>query len=120
MKYRNHACVTALGAVLLGSLFFTGRAESAGAVDATAPAKWEYAYLLNTRTQLKSGFNSPTGSVSAEDAFSLYRKLGGYKPQSEFTLADLMTHVGGQGWELVSVDTQDSVAATYWFKRAAE
>ena len=121
MKYRGPLGITLAGAILLGSIF-AGRAESAGAgkaAAAAAPARWEYAYVLNSRTQLKCAFNSPAGSVAAEDALSLYHTLGGTKRESDFTLSDLMSHVGGQGWELVSVETQDGVAATYWFKRVA-
>ena len=115
MKYPNRIGLIVFGAVLFGTLFF-GQAEPAGAAN-VAGAKWEYAYFLNSRTQLKTAFNSPRESVHAENAFALYHKLGGRKSESEFTLADLTSHLGAQGWEMVSVETQENVLATYWFKR---
>ena len=118
MKFGNRIGVTLLGALVLGWVFLAHGAEPAGAGKAPA-ATWEYAYLLNSRTPLRSGFHSPSESHSADNAYALYQKLGGRKNQSAFTLADLTSHLGAQGWELVSVDTQGAVAATYWFKRAA-
>ena len=117
MKHaRNRLSVAVVGTLVAGWLV-AGRANPAGAVNPPAAAKWEYAYFLNSRTQLKTAFNGPRESVSAENAFELYRKLGGSKSETEFTLAHLTSHLGAQGWELVSVETQDSVVATYWFKR---
>jgi hypothetical protein len=120
MAYRNRVVATALVAVLAGWVVVAGRAESTRAGNAQPPARWEYAYVLNSRTQLKTSFNSTSESVQAEDAFRLYRELGGGKRQADFTLADLMSHVGARGWELVSVDTRDAVAATCWFKRVTQ
>ena len=64
------------------------------------------------------GWNDGRGNIKDDDAYAVYRRLGGEAAKEDFALADLFHLWGQDGWELVLQDSEANTTV-YWFKRRA-
>lgn len=81
-----------------------------------AQGAWEYALLIISPNGYT--FEAPDASADGVNADDFYFNLTGEELSGSTPAVSILSAVGGSGWELVSVDTTDGQAATYYFKRA--
>ena len=80
------------------------------------PARHTFEYATLSRIGTNARWYAPGDHRPTVKPWDLYRDLGGKENESEFDNNLLLSQIGQQGWELVSV-ADDQTSRTFYFKR---
>jgi hypothetical protein len=105
-----------LTCALIASSCILALSLSYSAQGADAPAQRTFEYATLSRTGSNASWLSPGDNQASVNAFDLYRNLGGKENKDGFHNAQLLSEIGEEGWELVSV-VSDGPSVTFYFKR---
>ncbi len=113
MRGRSMMLGVVIGAVLLCGWWIRPAASVVGA----SARRWEYATYRHGAGQCVWD-NGRDKALTEKDDSTIFRRLGGKEKSHLFSIVDLTTLFGRQGWELIEVK-DDGAGTTYWFKRPA-
>ncbi len=92
------------------------QSHTARAADNAATVRHTFEYATLSRVGTNAAWYAPGDHRPTVKPWDLYKDLGGKENEDDFDNNKLLTQIGQQGWELVSVG-DDQNSRTFYFKR---